>query len=145
MTRHLFGFFGLILVVALTGCGENQPPPGAPLAKPYPVHGTITFPNKVPLVGGIIYFSPTEVKAGSKIRYEGACLVDAQGNYKIGFNGDGAGVPAGQYKVTILPRDYQELPNSNSESIPPQYREKSQTPLTLTVKEEDNTFEIELK
>jgi hypothetical protein len=135
---------GLALTAAVAGC-EKGPPAGAPLAEAYPVSGTIVFPNKTPLRGGIIFFTPTEVKAGGKIRYEGAGLVDARGQYKIGLNGDGAGVPAGDYKVTIKPRDYQELPNSNSNGIPKRYREPSETPLTVTVKEEPNTFDFVLQ
>jgi hypothetical protein len=115
------------------------------MAQPYPVSGAILFPGNKPLRGGIITFTPIEIKVGGKIRYEGAGQVDAQGRYKIGFNGDGAGVPAGEYKVTVKPRDYQELRNSNSPMIPRRYREPSDTPLTVTVKEENNTFDFELR
>jgi hypothetical protein len=134
---------GLILAAGTTGC-EKGPPPGPPLATPYRVQGRIKLPNGSLLCGGVIYFTPTQVKAGSKVRYEGAGPVDAQGNYVIGFGGDEAGVPTGEYKVTIKPRDYQELRHSNSAWIPAKYREQSTTPLTVTVKEEDNTFDFEL-
>jgi hypothetical protein len=143
MTRRLIPWLaGLALAAA--GCAKG-PPAGAPLAQPYPVSGTVAFPGNQPLRGGIVTFTPAEIKAGGKIRYEGAGQVDAQGRYKVGLNGDGAGVPAGDYKVTIKPRDYQELRNSNSSSIPRRYREPSDTPLTVTVKEESNTFDFELK
>jgi hypothetical protein len=142
--RSLFLLTGLLLSSALAGC-EKGPPPGPPMATPYLVQGQITFPNGSPLRGGVIYFTPTEIKAGSKVRYEGASPVDAQGKFKIGFGGDGAGVPPGEYKVTIQPRDYQELPNSNSALIPNSYRERSATPLTVTVEEKENTFNFVLK
>jgi hypothetical protein len=115
------------------------------VAKSFPVSGTVTFPDGTKLVGGIVVFSPVEMETHGKMRYEGAGLVDDQGRYKIGLNGDGAGVPAGEYKVQVLPREYQELPRSNSNKIPNQFREKSSTPLTMTIKEQDNTFEIVLK
>jgi hypothetical protein len=117
----------------------------APLATPQPVHGTIKFANGTPLRGGIIYFSPVEVEVGGQFRYEAAALIDAAGNYKLGYNGDGSGAPTGEYKVTIMPREYQELPNSNSNHIPLQYHEKKTTPLLITVNEGDNVCNFDLK
>jgi len=143
LRRSIFLLTGLLLSSALAGCAKG-PPPGPPLATHYHVQGQIKFPNGTPLRGGVIYFTPIEVKAGSKIRYEGACLVDVQGMYKLGFNGDGAGVPAGEYKVTFTPRELHELSNSNSNLIPAKYREKSTTPLTVTVAEKENTFDFVL-
>jgi hypothetical protein len=86
-----------------------------------------------------------EIKAGGALRYECAALVDAKGRYILGFNGDKSGAPPGEYKVTIQPRDYQELPGSNSNRIPDKYQEQSTTPLTITVEEGDNTFDVVLK
>jgi hypothetical protein len=140
-----YAIIGVVIVLAAAGCGENQPPPGAPMAKPSPVQGRILLKGGIPLKGGYVTFTPEEVKIGSQIRYEGAGLVDKAGRYKIGFNADDAGVPPGKYKVTVKPRDYQELPRSNSNRIPRQYREPSDTPLVVTVKEEGNTFNFELR
>lgn len=133
------------LALTLTGCGENSPPPGAPLAKPYHTTGQIRLSDGSPLKGGMITFTPVEVEVGSQVRYEGSGLVDAQGKFKIGFNANDAGVPAGDYKVTIYPRDYQELKGSNSSKIPKAFRESATTPLRRTVKEEDNVFNFDLK
>jgi hypothetical protein len=142
LRRSILLLTGLVLGPALTtGCGKG-PPAGPNLATPYRVQGQIQFANGTPLRGGIIYFTPLETKAGRKVRYEGAGLIDRQGKYKIGFGGDDAGVPAGEYKVTIEPREYQELPNSNSDRIPKRYRGKSDTPLTVTVEEKENTFDF---
>jgi hypothetical protein len=135
---------GLIFAL-LSGCGGNSPPAGPPLAEAHPVHGRITFPDQAPLKGGVVYFTPTEIDADGRIRYEAAGLVDANGKYQLGFNGDRSGAPAGECKVTIQPRDYQELPNSNSKRIPARYRDKTKTPLTVAVKEGTNTFDFELK
>lgn len=144
LRRSIFLLTGLLFSSLLAGC-EKGPPPGPPMATPYLVQGQVAFPNGTPLRGGVVYFTPTEVKVGSKVRYEGACLVDDKGMFKIGFNGDGAGVPAGEYKVTFTPRELNELRNSNSAQIPQQYREKSTTPITVTVEEKDNTFNFVLK
>jgi hypothetical protein len=144
LRRSILLLTGLVLGPALTtGCAKG-PPPGPNLATPYRVQGQIKFPDGTPLRGGIIYFTPLEIKSWGKVRYEGAGLIDSQGKYKIGFGGDDTGVPAGEYKVTIEPREYQELANSNSERIPKRYRGKSDTPLTVTVEEKDNTFDFVL-
>ena len=144
MRQRWIGLLTGLVLAAAAGC-EKGPPPGPDLAPPSPVHGTITFRGKTPLKGGNVFFTPKEVHASGKIRYEGAGQVDANGKYTIGFNGSERGVAAGEYLVTITPRDYQELPNSNSAQIPKQYRDKMTTPLTVTVKEEDNTFDFELQ
>jgi hypothetical protein len=138
--RYLLAF---ALVTALFGCrGEH---PSAALAEPYPVQGRISFPDHTPLRGGVIYFTPTETKDGSWIRYEAAALVDAKGHYILGFNGDNTGAPAGEYQVTVMPRDYQELSRSNSSRIPQKYQDKASTPLTVKVLEGDNTFDFVLE
>jgi hypothetical protein len=116
------------------------------MADQEPVHGKITFPDGTPLKGGVIYFSPVEVAmSNGQVRFETASLVDGQGRYQLGFNGDGAGAPEGDYKVTIGPRDAMELKGSNSERIPAKYREKATTPLSAAVKEGDNTFDFVLR
>ena len=115
------------------------------MAEPHPAHGRVTFPDGSPLRGGMVSFIPLEIRTGFSVRYEGAGLVDKDGNYRIGFNGDGKGVPAGEHKVTIRPRDYMELKGSNSRGIPAKYREEATTPLTVTVNGGDNTFNFVLK
>ena len=97
-------------------------------------------------MGGIVTFKPVDVNAGGgKIRYDAAALVDGEGNYKLGFNGDGSGAPSGDYVVVIEPRELNELPKSNVSQIPSPYKEKATTPLKATVKDGDNKFDFELK
>ena len=134
------------LVLALVGCGENRPPAGPPLAKPYLTTGTVKLADGSLLKGGIVTFTPVDVEdSGGYVRYEGSGLVDAQGRYKVGFNANDAGVAAGEYKVSVAPRDYQELKGSNSSRIPKIFQSSGSTPLRRTVKEEDNVFNLELK
>jgi hypothetical protein len=132
-----------VMAAMLSACGKEAP--GPPLATPQPVQGKIALPDRSPLRGGVIYFTPIEVNVGGRLRYEAAGLVDAKGQYKLGFNGDNKGVPAGEYKVTIMPRDYQELANSNSKHIPQKYQQQETTPLIITVNEGDNVLDFELK
>jgi hypothetical protein len=103
------------------------------------------FADGTILRGGMIYFTPLEVEVGGQFRYEAAALIDANGNYKLGYNGDGSGAPTGEYKVSIQPREYQELANTNSNRIPVQYHEKKTTPLQVKVGEGDNVYDFLLK
>jgi hypothetical protein len=135
----------LMVGAGLCGCGKGVPA-GPTLSPPHPVHGKISFPDKTSLRGGIIYFTPLDINGSGGLRYEAAGLVDAGGNYKLGFNGDNKGVPAGEYKVTIMPRDYQELSNSNSSRIPKGYQQQNTTRLNnITVKEGDNELNFVLE
>ena len=145
MRRFFQGWLALSsATILLTGCSRT--PPGAPMADPTPVHGKITFPDKTPLKGGVIFFTPTNPQFGDgSLRYECADLVDAHGNYTLGFNGDQAGAPPGEYKVWIQPREINELKNSNSGKIPKKYRELGTSPLLVDVKDGENTFDFELK
>jgi hypothetical protein len=141
MTRCLIGLLaGVALAVTLCGC-EKGPPAGPPVGKPHPTHGKVAFPDGTPLKGGVVTFQPVEIKDGSRIRYAAAGLVDARGQYQVGLNGDGSGAVSGDYKVVIEPRDYQELPGSNSNRIPQKYRSAATT-IIKTVKEGDNLIDI---
>jgi hypothetical protein len=116
------------------------------MADQAPVQGKITFADKTPLKGGMIFFTPKVMEIGDgTLRYECADLVDGSGHYTLGFNGDKAGAPPGEYKVWIQPRGYNELKNSNASRIPEKYREVFTTPISVEVKDGDNTFDFELK
>jgi hypothetical protein len=141
----MIGLLTLTVGGGVCGCGQAVPA-GPTLSPPHPVHGKIAFPDKTPLKGGLIYFTPLDIHGSGGLRYEAAGLIDANGSYQLGFNGDNKGVPAGEYKVTIMPRDYQELQGSNSGKIPKSYQQQSSTPLQkVTVKEGDNELNFELK
>jgi hypothetical protein len=138
------GTAGLLAALALFGCSKDHPT--ANLADPAPVSGKIHFADGTPLKGGVVYFEPVDVQAGGgAVRYQAASLVDDKGNYKLGFNGDGAGAAPGEYKVTFTPRDLQELRGSNSAKIPPAYREKATTPLSVTVNDGENALDLVIK
>jgi hypothetical protein len=146
MTKRWMYFIAGLVVATAVGC-HRGPPAGPNYAQDYPVHGNVVFPGGTPLRGGAIFFNPVEVKAGfGKVRWQGSGLVNGNGEYKIDYGGDpGKGLPAGEYKVTIAPRELNEMPNSNSNRIPTQYQEEGSTPLTVTVVEGDNTFDFELR
>ena len=129
----------------LTGCGENGPPSGAPLGTPSPLHGKVTFADGTPVKGGLINFLPVEVEVGRKLRFDGASLINAQGEYVAGRNLDGKGIVPGDYIVTVIPREVGELPGSNSSQVPKQFQDKQTSTIKITVEEKDNAIDIVLK
>jgi hypothetical protein len=143
--RNTLTILGAVLVCGFAGCGENSPPPGAPVGEPSPVHGKVTFSDGSPLRGGVVTFYPKEMESGRKLRYEGAALVSSSGEYKAGFNGDGKGLVPGEYIVTFAPRELGELPGSNSSRIPKQFQDKSTSQVTIVVEETDNTINLRMK
>jgi hypothetical protein len=108
------------------------------------VHGKVTFADGTPVKGGMIEFHPTENEVGGKLRYDGGALIDAEGHYKAGRNGDGKGLVPGEYVVTVGPREIGELPGSNAGRVPKQFRDRN-SPLRITVGESDNTINVSLK
>ena len=145
MIRRTPVLFALVLSFLAAGCGEKGPPAGAPLGTPAPVRGKVTFADGTALRGGIVNFYPVEREVGSKLRYEGAGLVDAKGEYVAGRNGDGKGLVPGEYVVTVAPREVGELPGSNSAAIPKKFQDQKTSSLKYTVTESDNTIDVPLK
>jgi hypothetical protein len=144
MIRRVSALVPVLLALA-AGCGEKGPPAGAPTGTPSPVHGKVTFADGSALKGGIVNFYPVEREAGSKLRYDGASVIDAKGEYVAGFNGDKKGLVPGEYVVTVAPREVGELPGSNSAAIPRKFQEQKTTTLKITVAETENKIDIVLK
>ncbi|MDB5307564.1 MAG: hypothetical protein JWO38_1766 [Gemmataceae bacterium] len=139
------GLVAFLLVAPISGCGDKGPPPGAPIGTPSPVHGKVLFADGTPLKGGLVTFYPVEPESGRKLRFEGAALVDAGGEYKAGRNQDGKGLVPGEYIVTASPREVGELPGSTANRIPKQIQDKKSSSIRITVEETDNRIDIHLK
>jgi len=108
------------------------------------VQGKITLADGSVLRGGVIEFHPVENEVRGKLRFDGGALVDGNGHYVAGRNGDGKGLVPGEYIVTVQPREVGELPGSNSRSIPQKYRDGGAAS-RITVEERDNTIDLQLK
>jgi hypothetical protein len=137
---------GLLLLAALTGCGDpNQP-------KLVPVKGVVTLDGQ-PLSGAVVTFMPgATTPAGG-----GSGRTGKDGSYKLTFLRGGTGVPSGEYKVVIsklvLP-DGKEVPANTTksplelqatETLPPRYSMPDQSTLGVNVLEAGGTFDFPLQ
>src|SRR5882672_7325832 len=92
----------LLMLIALTGCGDT-----------HPVSGKITYKDGTPMPGGgQITFNPAD--ASTKTSSLGKILED--GTFRMGTHSDTDGVPLGTYKVAIQP-----TPPKNPNRPPPDW------------------------
>lgn len=91
--RSLALLVAMLLLVA-TGCGPST-------ALHFPVAGKVTVGDK-PLVAGRVVFAPDKSK-GNTSTLEASGDVAADGSYQVA-TAEGAGAPAGWYKIAVFAR-----------------------------------------
>ena len=121
----------------LSGCRDSGP-------KHWPVVGKVTFQGK-PVSEATIRFSnpATGVDVIAKLGPDGAYVVDTA---------RGRGLPEGSYQVDITPIAPvppggmlgPPPPLPNRPDIPERYRQTSSSGLSLAVKSDTNTFDVEM-
>ena len=136
-----------MILAALWGCGRSGP-------AYWPISGKVTFQGKPVTVGQIRICNPKE---GIDIIQS----LSADGQYTI-ITGKRQGLPEGPYQVAIVPkldfskmeRDSNGLPipstvpsaaERNPPNIPRKYHDPASSGLTLTVKPEPNTFDVDMQ
>ena len=129
------------------GCGPFGP-------AYWPISGKVTFQRK-PIAAALVRFS--NPKAGIDV----VASLDADGRYTV-VTGDRKGLPEGQYQVAVMPKldfskvkcdkDGRPLPSTmpsalerNPPNIPGKYRDPATSGLTVTVKPESNTFDLDMQ
>lgn len=152
---------GLVSLVVLAGCGKSGP-------RTYPVTGTVTYQN-TPVEGAMVSFSPVDPEGNAAFG-----TTDAQGRYTLTSFEQNDGAVAGDYTVRVvkynraqttvqlaersentggdsgeMPADYQpeeatEAPPAQS-VLPDKYAHAHSTPLTYTVQEGENEYNITLE
>lgn len=128
--------FGLAVIV---GCQPAADPTGK-------VTGTVSYKG-TPLDDGII--SIVNYETGVRIDSE----IQADGTYEATTHK--GGLPPGEYKVVIFPPevvDPNPPPNSepgmvlkDMDNIPKKYRSPQSTPLSVSVTEGENTFDVDME
>jgi hypothetical protein len=126
------------LLLTAGGCSKKLPAP----PKTYVVAGKVTLPNGEPCRGGAVHFDNPENSS-----FDGKGVIGADGAYSASVFQRQAGLMPGEYKVWVEP--YGRGTMGPLEGTPTPIPKALQTPetsgLTFTVKEQENTFNIELK
>ncbi|MBN2291123.1 MAG: carboxypeptidase regulatory-like domain-containing protein [Pirellulales bacterium] len=125
----------LVLAACLPGCKKEETL-GA-------VSGKVTFKGQ-PLTEGVVMF----VNKAKGVHM--TAPVDAEGNYKV-VMAKGAGLPPGEYQVTVNPPVLDAPMGAGPvqipvyPNIPQKYRNAKTSGLTLTVTEEGSTLNIDMQ
>lgn len=119
------------LLVFVVGCGETQ----GDLPKTAEVTGKVTYKDR-PLASAIVMFYPDGGQKPATGR------TDEDGNYSLSTFGDKDGAEIGKHIVTVTAYEQTEEGVSMKSAIPQKYGSKQESPLSTTVKEDDNRFDI---
>jgi predicted small lipoprotein YifL len=135
------------ILAALWGCGRSGP-------AYWPISGKVTFQGKPVALGQIRFSNPKQgIDVVESLRTDG--------QYTI-ITGKRQGLPEGQYQVAIVPkldfskmkRDSNGLPipstmpsaaERHPPNIPQKYHDPATSGLTLTVKPEPNTLDVDMQ
>jgi hypothetical protein len=148
-SRHTIARILFLAAIVWTplGCGQSGP-------AYWPISGKVTFQGK-PVGNGQIRF------CNSKAGIDVVESLDAEGRYTV-VTGKRKGVPGGQYQVAVMPKldfsnvkcnkDGRPLPSTmpsvserNPPNIPAKYHDPATSGLTMTVKPESNTFDVDMQ
>jgi hypothetical protein len=127
--RKRLGFPGLLLLVAVAGCGGS---------KLYPVEGKIVYPDgqaAVELAGASVEFDPVEGKEGARGQ------VQADGSFRMGTFQPADGVVPGSYRVCIQP-PLPDLDRPVPSLLPRRYGDFQTSGLQVTIKPEKNPLTL---
>jgi hypothetical protein len=141
---------GVSLLCSLAGCSgdPNMPKLGR-------VHGKVTYKEK-PVESGTVTFNPIPGKGG-ETGQNATGQIEPDGSYVMTTFNTGDGAILGQHVVAVVVREKgsenQGKPRADSTIdytmpkiiTPSKYVSIDTSPLRCTVKEGDNTFDIELK
>jgi hypothetical protein len=135
------------VLASFWGCGQSGP-------AYWPISGKVTFQGKPVSVGQIRFCNP---KAGIDVVES----LDSGGKYAI-IMGNRRGLPEGEYQVAIIPKlDFSRMKSDehlrpipstmpseaerNPPNIPKKYHDPITSGLTVTVKPEPNTFDVDMQ
>jgi len=127
--RHCTIALGLLLPL-LAGCGEEGPPMGT-------VEGKVTIGGSAPPEPIIVNYINTTIGQG------GGARTEADGSYELEFP-----VMVGEYTIYFSKIVESSGPVSTADeqlkTIPPEYGNEMSSPLKKSVKEGENTIDLEL-
>ncbi|QEL17947.1 carboxypeptidase-like regulatory domain-containing protein [Limnoglobus roseus] len=119
-----------LVLTLLAGCGSGY----------YPVTGKVTYPDGSPLPAGTVIGEATI--NGQPVSVQGN--IEADGNFRLGTDKPGGGVPPGSYKFAVMPIP---IPDGKAgEGMKPavdgKYTRYKSSGIALDVKSEQNVLNI---
>lgn len=115
--------------------------------KPEPTHpltGRVTFQGQ-PTAGATVRFYRVEADAPNRPRYVADGLTDEDGTFRLSTYKAFDGIPAGDYKVTVVQTGrYATNQTRDENKLPEKYAEAQTTPLRITVKAGANVVDLAL-
>lgn len=125
----------LTLSSAVAGCTKEGPVAPRNLT---PVHGIVTLEGK-PLGRAVVTFCPVaEDGVGA------AGITDDNGRFRLASFPTGDGAQPGEYRVTVVCREFNSYAQSSKPLVPAIYGVPTATPLTATVPS-DSEIVLQLK
>lgn len=122
-----------LLMLGVGGCGPRL----------YPVQGTVTFEDGAPVSGGLVVFESAGADGKASVMARGA--IQADGRYELSTDRPGDGVPAGQYRVRLVPPEPSlDGRTSPAPSFDRRYTRFQTSGLEFEVKPGSNTYPIQV-
>ena len=134
MTKFIGSIACLSLILAAFGCDAGR--------KTYHVEGTVLFEDGKPaksLVGGLVSFESVadQSNASGEIR--------ANGSYRLMSTTGVDGVPAGKYRVLVMPPEPRDPDHPPPSELPDRYRSYERSGIEVMVEEKPNSIPIKLR
>jgi hypothetical protein len=123
----------LSIAIAIPGCGPNK--------KCFPVNGAVTFEDGSSikeLAGGVVSFESVADQSNA------TGDIDEQGHYRLKTPA-GTDVPAGRYRVLVMPPEPRDPDHPPPPVLPERYRSYADSGIEVTVEEKVNRITINLR
>lgn len=133
--------FAAVFALIASGCGGPSKP-SVPLVQ---VSGTVKYAG-APVTKGTIFFAP-ETDGGTP--YSG--VIDSNGRYSMAFSADHKGIPAGNYRISVIAKepdsmDPMGVPIIGKSQIPDKYASPDTSETIATVEKKGSvTLDFDLK
>ena len=126
---------------------DTDEQPVEPRRKPEQTHqlkGTVTFEGK-PATGATVRFYRTDPANPTRPQYVADGLTDEDGTFVVSTHKAFDGIPAGEYRVTVVQTGgYAAGQVKEASKLPAKYADPRTTPLRVEVKAGDNTVTLDL-
>lgn len=121
------------LSLVVCGCGS---------ARSHPVSGTVIFEDNKPareLAGGTVSFESVADKSNASGE------IQADGTFRINSQAGGDGVPAGRYRVLVMPPEPDDPDRRPPPLLDPRYQAYDTSGIEVSIEEKTTSLPIQVK